>query len=110
MTMFDSRERAFEAKFAHDEEFQFLVTARRDKLLARQIAAELNLSGSAGDDLTACILALPDGPGHDALLLDLTAGTFLDNGIVVEPADAAGWLKSCAVLATKQLQAGQPAG
>ena len=47
MTIFDSRERAFEAKFAHDEEFRFLVTARRDKLLARQVAAKLNLQGSA---------------------------------------------------------------
>jgi hypothetical protein len=35
MTTFEDRERAFEAKFAHDEEFRFLVTARRDKLFAQ---------------------------------------------------------------------------
>ena len=34
MTTFQEREQAFEAKFAHDEEFRFLVTARRVKLFA----------------------------------------------------------------------------
>jgi hypothetical protein len=34
-TMFDARERAFEAKFAHDEEVRFRVTARRDRLFAQ---------------------------------------------------------------------------
>ncbi|MDP9096274.1 MAG: DUF1476 domain-containing protein [Pseudomonadota bacterium] len=110
MTIFDSRERAFEAKFAHDEEFRFLVTARRDKLLARQVAAKLNLQGSAGDDLTASFLAVRDGPGHDALLLDLVVGTFLDHGVVVERADAANWLQRCAGLAAEQLLSGQPPG
>ena len=33
MTMFDDRERAFEAKFAHDQEMQFRVNARRNRLL-----------------------------------------------------------------------------
>ena len=33
MTTFDNREAAFENKFARDEEFQFKVTARRNKLV-----------------------------------------------------------------------------
>lgn len=40
MTTFDDRERAFEAKFAMDEEFAFRVTARRNRLLG-EWAAEL---------------------------------------------------------------------
>ena len=32
MTQFDDRERAFEAKFARDEEMQFRVLARRNRL------------------------------------------------------------------------------
>ncbi|MEM8793040.1 MAG: DUF1476 domain-containing protein [Pseudomonadota bacterium] len=33
MTQFDDRERAFEAKFAHDEEMRFKAKARRNKLV-----------------------------------------------------------------------------
>ena len=44
MTTFHEREQAFEAKYARDEEFRFLVTARRDKLFARWTAARLSIS------------------------------------------------------------------
>ncbi len=33
MTTFNEREQGFEAKFKHDEELRFRVTARRNKLL-----------------------------------------------------------------------------
>ena len=33
MTTFDDRERAYEAKFAHDEETEFKAVARRNRLL-----------------------------------------------------------------------------
>lgn len=44
MTTFDERERAFEAKFAHDQEMLFKVHARRDKLLGAWAAAKLGLT------------------------------------------------------------------
>ncbi len=69
MTDFQGRERAFEAKFAHDEEFRFLVTARRDKLFAQWAAERLHLSDQARTDLTASVLALRDDGGHDEALL-----------------------------------------
>ncbi|MEM7318200.1 MAG: DUF1476 domain-containing protein [Pseudomonadota bacterium] len=34
MTTFDDREAAFEAKFAHDEQMQFLARMRRNRFLA----------------------------------------------------------------------------
>lgn len=34
MTTFDDREHAFEAKFAHDEEMQFLARMRRNRFMA----------------------------------------------------------------------------
>ncbi len=40
MTLFDDREHAFEAKFAHDAEMKFRAEARRNKLLGLW-AAEL---------------------------------------------------------------------
>ena len=44
MTSFDDRERAFEAKFAHDEEMQFRILARRNRLLGEWAARLMGLS------------------------------------------------------------------
>jgi hypothetical protein len=44
MTQFDDRERAFEAKFAHDEEMQFRITARRNRLIGEWAARLMGLS------------------------------------------------------------------
>jgi len=44
MTQFDDRQRAFESKFAHDEEMKFRITARRNRLLGEWAARQMGLS------------------------------------------------------------------
>jgi len=44
MSTFDDRENAFENKFAHDEETQFKITARRNKLLGHWAADKMGLT------------------------------------------------------------------
>jgi hypothetical protein len=44
MTQFDDRERAFESKFAHDEEMKFRITARRNRLLGEWAARKMGLT------------------------------------------------------------------
>ena len=44
MTQFDDRERAFEAKYARDEEMQFRIVARRNRLLGEWAARLMGLS------------------------------------------------------------------
>jgi hypothetical protein len=44
MTQFNERERAFESKFAHDEEMRFRITARRNRLLGEWAARQMGLS------------------------------------------------------------------
>jgi hypothetical protein len=44
MTDFKDRERAEEAHFAHDEEMQFRIQARRNKLLGQWAAEKMGLS------------------------------------------------------------------
>jgi hypothetical protein len=44
MTQFDERERAFESKFAHDEEMKFRIIARRNRLLGEWAARRMGLS------------------------------------------------------------------
>ena len=38
MSTFDDREKSFEKKFAHDEELQFKVSARRNKYLGQWVS------------------------------------------------------------------------
>ncbi|MCX8508171.1 MAG: DUF1476 domain-containing protein [Rhodobacteraceae bacterium] len=47
MTIFDDSERAYEAKFAHDEDLKFKAEARRNKLLGLWAAGLLGKSGDA---------------------------------------------------------------
>lgn len=49
MTQFDDRERAFEAKFAHDQELQFKITARRNRLLGEWAADRMGLTPEERD-------------------------------------------------------------
>ncbi len=44
MSTFDERQKAQEAKFAHDQELQFKVNARRNKLLGLWAAEQMGLS------------------------------------------------------------------
>jgi len=69
MTSFSDREQAFEAKYAHDEEFRFLVSARRDKQFAHWAAAEARLSGADEDALVASVVHIRDDSSHDEALL-----------------------------------------
>ncbi len=108
MMTFQEREQAFEAKFAHDEEFRFLVTARRDKLYAQWAADRLQLAGKARADLTAPVLALRDGAGHDELLRRHVAQVFGDQGESVQEPELASALNQCAAQAQQQLLDGIP--
>lgn len=44
MSNFQDRERAFESKFARDEEMQFKIIARRNRLLGLWAASKMDLS------------------------------------------------------------------
>ena len=46
MTTFDKREKVFEDKYRHDQELQFKVEVRRNKLLGLWVAELLGLSGA----------------------------------------------------------------
>jgi hypothetical protein len=46
MTTFDKREKVFEDKYKHDQELQFRVEVRRNKLLGLWVAELLGLSGA----------------------------------------------------------------
>jgi len=49
MTTFDDRERAFETKFARDEEMAFRITARRNRLVGTWAAGLMRLTPEETD-------------------------------------------------------------
>lgn len=74
MTTFDDRERAYEAKFAHDAEMNFKAEARRNRLLGEWAAA---LLGKSGDDARSYALTVVtsdfDEPGDEDVYRKLSA-------------------------------------
>ena len=49
MTQFDDREQAYEKEFARNEEFDFKVSARRNKLLGLWAADKMGITGDAAE-------------------------------------------------------------
>ena len=63
---FEKRERAQEAKFAHDQEMDFRVSARRDKLLGLWAAELMDMKGGDAEAYARqIVLTDVDQPGDD---------------------------------------------
>lgn len=58
MTTFDTREKAFEDKYAHDLQQRFEATARRNRLVGRWAAAKLGLGTVEADAYVTAICQL----------------------------------------------------
>ncbi|MFC3579318.1 DUF1476 domain-containing protein [Sphingomonas hylomeconis] len=88
MTMFDDRERAFETKYARDEEMQFRVTARRNRLLGQWAAEQMKLTAEETDAYAKSVVQADFEEAGDEdvirkLVSDLTAASVeIDEGAV----------------------------
>ena len=67
-TTFDQRERAFETKFALDEELRFKANARRNRLLGLWAAKKLGLAGADAESYARGLVTTGVGnPGSDSV-------------------------------------------
>ena len=78
MSQFDDRERAFEAKYARDEEMQFRITARRNRLLGEWAARQMGLSEAESESYAKDVVRsdFEEAGDHDVIrkvMGDLTA-------------------------------------
>ena len=78
MTTFDDRERAFETKYARDEEMQFRIIARRNRLLGHWAARQMGLSDAESESYAKDVVRadFEEAGDHDVIrkvLGDLTA-------------------------------------
>lgn len=74
MTTFDSREKAFEDKFAHDADLMFRARARRNRLFGEWLAGEMGLSGDAVKDYAGSVVAADLEEEGDADVVRKVAG------------------------------------
>ena len=66
MTTFDNREKAYESKFARDEELRFKAGARRNKLLGMWAAEKLGLAGEKATEYAASVVRADfEKPGEE---------------------------------------------
>ena len=54
--VFSGREKAFEDKWAHDEDLRFKVLARRNNILGHWAAQEMGLAGAQADDYAKAVV------------------------------------------------------
>ena len=78
MSQFEDRQRAFETKFAHDEEMKFRITARRNRLLGEWAARQMGLSEAETESYAKDVVRsdFEEAGDHDVVrkvLGDLTA-------------------------------------
>jgi hypothetical protein len=73
MPTFADREKEFEARFRHDHEFRFKVTARRNRLLGLWAAQQLGLLGDAAEAYGKHVVDAQFEPGGDKNVIDKVA-------------------------------------
>ncbi len=90
MTTFNDRERAFENKYARDQDMQFRIVARRNKLLGQWAAGLMGLSQAEADAYASDVIRADFEEAGDEDVIrkivgDLTsAGVECDEGRVRE--------------------------
>lgn len=83
MSAFDDRERALEDKFKHDQEIEFRVHARRNRLLGLWAARLMNLPASEYDAYAkSLVMTEIDQHGSEAVIRKLLTD-FADRGVEI---------------------------
>ncbi len=93
MDSFDDRQKAFEAKYARDQEMQFKIIARRNRLLGMWAAAKMGLTDAEADAYAREVIRSDFEEAGDEdvirkLLGDLTsAGIDIDDAAIRQALD-----------------------
>ena len=77
---FNDREKGFEAKYLHDQETQFKITARRNKLLGLWAAEQMGLSGADAEAYAKEVVVADFEEAGDDDVLRKVLGDLVDKG------------------------------
>lgn len=83
---FDDRKKGFEAKFQHDQETEFKITARRNKLLGLWAAGQMGLAGDDAEAYSKEVVAADFEETGDADVVRKVLGDLGENGVSVDEA------------------------
>lgn len=103
MTTFDERERAFEAMFARDQEMQFKIHARRDRLLGQWAAERLGLTEAEADTYARDLIRADFETVSDDDILRKLIGDLTAAGIDVDEAQIRAQIEEKTIQARRQL-------
>ncbi len=81
MTTFRDREKAFEAKYRHDQEIRFKVTVRRNKLLGQWAAEQIGLTGKDAEAYAKEVIRADFEKAGDEDVLQKILKDFGDSGV-----------------------------
>jgi hypothetical protein len=81
MTGFDDREKAFESKFAHDQELAFRVTARRNRLLGQWAAGLMGLTSEETDAYAKAVVQADFEEAGDEDVIRKVLGDLVSAGV-----------------------------
>jgi hypothetical protein len=78
---FNDREKGFEAKYQHDQETLFKITARRNKLLGLWAAEQMGLGGADADAYAKEVVVADFEEAGDDDVLRKVLGDLTDKGV-----------------------------
>jgi len=106
MTTFDDRERGEEAKFARDEEMQFRIQARRNRLLGQWAAARMGLSAAETEAYAKGVVQADFEEAGDEDVIRKLLGDLISAGIDANESEVRTALAEKAVEARRALMGG----
>jgi len=97
------REKQFEARFKHDQEFKFKATARRNRLLGLWAAQRLGLLGDAAEEYAKRVVDAQFEPGGNEHVVNKVADDLGAKDPTLTPARIRFELEHFAEQAKRQL-------
>ncbi|HEX8222725.1 MAG TPA: DUF1476 domain-containing protein [Allosphingosinicella sp.] len=107
MTTFDDRERAFETQYARDQDMQFRIVARRNKLLGHWAANLMGLSQAEADAYASDVIRADFEEAGDEDVIRKVVGDLTSAGIDCDEAKVREALDHKTVEARRQLMESQ---
>ena len=102
MTQFNDRERAFESKFAHDEEMKFRLVARRNRLLGEWAARKMGLSEAETESYSKDVIRADFEEAGDEDVIRKVLGDLTAAGVEASDAEIRQTLEHKTVEARRQ--------
>lgn len=102
MTTFNDREKAFENMFAHDQEMQFRIQARRNRLLGEWAAARMGLTPEEADAYAKAVVQADFEEAGDEDVIRKLLGDMTQAGVDIDEAGVRSALEEQQVVARRQ--------